>query len=53
MQGDGQAAGAPGMDLLYISSKSGFNNKIGMAGFRFLRGVADHVYCDEEYEESQ
>ena len=51
MQGDGQAAGAPGVDQLYIGSKSGFKNKIGVAGSRFLRGVADEVTCDGEYYE--
>ena len=51
MQGDGQAEGAPGIDLLYIGSNSGRDNKIGVAGSRFLRGVAGTVYCDEEYEE--
>ena len=51
MQGDGQAVGAPGVDLVYIGSNSGQNNKIGVAGSRFLRGVASRVNCDGEYEE--
>ena len=51
MPGDGQAEGASGMDLLYIGSNSGRNNKIGVTGSRFLRGVADNVKCDLEYEE--
>ena len=50
-QGDGQAEGAPGVDLLYFGSNSGWSNKIGMAGSRFLRGVADNVYCNGEYDE--
>ena len=50
MQGDGQAEGAPGMDRLYIVSNSGRNNKIGVAGSRFLRGVAGFVNCDEDYD---
>ena len=51
MQGDGQAEVAPGMDHLYIGCNSGYGNKIGVAGSRFLRGVAGTVYCDEKYEE--
>ena len=51
VQGDGQAAEAPGEDLLYIGSNSGSSNNIGVAGSRFLRGVAGNVYCDENYEE--
>ena len=51
MQGDGQAEGAPRMDLLYIGSNSGYDNKIGVAGSRFLRGVAGKVTCDGEYDE--
>ena len=51
VQGDGQAEGAPGIYQLYIGSNSGLDNKIGVAGFRFLRGVAGNVYCDEEHEE--
>ena len=51
MQGDAQAAGAPGVDRLYIGSNSGYNNEIGVAGSRFLRGVAGTVYCNEEYKE--
>ena len=47
----GQAEGAPGVDRLYIGSNSGGDNKIGVAGSRFLRGVAGKVYYDEEYEE--
>ena len=39
------------MDLLYIGSNSGQKNKIGVAGSRFLRGVAGKVSCDEEYKE--
>ena len=50
MQSDDQAGGAP-EDKLYIGSNSGWDNKIGVAGSRFLRGVADNIYCDEEYEE--
>ena len=46
MQGDGQAEGAPGMDLLYIGSNSGRDDKIGVAGSRFLREVAGTVDCD-------
>ena len=53
MQGDGQMAGAPAMDQLYFGSNSGWNNKIGVAGSRFLRGVAENVNCDEEYEEEE
>ena len=51
MQGDGQAEGAPGTDLLYIVSNSGFDNKIGVAGSRFLKGVAGKVNCDWEFKE--
>ena len=51
MQGDGQAEGALGTDQLYIGSNSGFDNKIGVTGSRFLRGVADEVSCDWEYWE--
>ena len=51
MQGDGQAEGAPRVDQLYIGSKSGRFNTIGVAGSRFLRGVAGKVYCDREYQE--
>ena len=51
MQGHGQAGGAPGVDLLFFGSNSGGDNKIGVAGSRFLRGVAGKVYCDEEYDE--
>ena len=51
MQGDGQAKGAPGKALMYIGSNSGRDNKIGVAGSRFLRGVAGKVYCDGEYQE--
>ena len=50
MQGDGQVEGAPGIDRLYISSNPGQYNKIGMAGSRFLRGVAGTVSCDWEYK---
>ena len=53
MQGDGQAEGAPGADLVYIVSNSGRNNKIGVAGSRFLRGVAGKVYRDGEYEDEE
>ena len=52
MQGDGQA-GAPGMDQLYFGSNSGLYNKIGVAGSRFLRGVADEVTCNGEYDEER
>ena len=51
MQSDGQAAGAPGEDLVYIGSNSGRYNEIGVAGSRFLRGVAGEVDCDWKYEE--
>ena len=51
MQGDGQAAGAHEMDQLYIDSNSGRDNKIGVSGSRFLRGVADEVNCEGEYKE--
>ena len=51
MQGDSQAKGAPGTDQLYIGSNSGPFNKIGVAGSRFLRGVAKKVNCDWEYDE--
>ena len=51
MQGDGQAKGAPGMDRLYIGSNSGRYNEIGVAGSRFLRGVADEIICDLECDE--
>ena len=50
MQGDGQAAEAPGMDHLYNGSNSGWDNYIRVTGFRFLRGVADEVSCDGEYK---
>ena len=50
MQGDGQVAGAPGRDLVYFGSNSGYGNKIGVAGSHFLRGVAGTVNCDWEYE---
>ena len=51
MQGDGQAEGAPGVDQLYIGSNPGYGNKIGVAGSRFLRGVADIIYYDSESDE--
>ena len=51
MQGDGQAEGAPGIDQLYTGSNSGLNNKIGVAGSRFLRRVAGKVICNGEYDE--
>ena len=51
MQGDDQAEGALGTDLVYIGSNSGYDNKIGVTGSRFLRGVAGKVYCDKEYDE--
>ena len=51
MQGNSQAEGASGVDLLYIGCNSGSSNKIGVAGSRFLRGVAGRVICDGEYEE--
>ena len=47
VQGDGQAEGVPEVDRLYIGSNSGWDNKIGVAGSRFLRGVAVNVICDE------
>ena len=50
MQGDGQAVGVPGVDQLYIVSNLGWDNKIGVAGSRFLRGVADEVKCDWQYK---
>ena len=53
VQGDGQAAGAPGRDQLYICGNSGRFNKIGLTGSRFLRGVAGKVICDWEYQEWQ
>ena len=53
MQGNDQAEGAPEVDLLYIGSKSGLSNKIGVAGSRFLKGVADNVFCNVEYKKSQ
>ena len=43
MQGDDQTEGAHRVDLVYIGSNSGRFNKIGVAGSRFLRGVADEV----------
>ena len=50
MQGGGQAVGA-GMDQLYIDINSGYGNKIGVDGCRFLMmGVAGEVYCDREYK---
>ena len=51
LQGDDQAEGAPGADLVYIGSNSGLYNKIEVAGSRFLSGVAGTVGCDKEYEE--
>ena len=51
MQGDGQAEGSPGIYQLYIGSNSGTDNKIGVAGSRFLRGVTGFVDCDWEYIE--
>ena len=51
MQGDGQTVEAPEMDQLYIGSNSGYDNKIGVPASCFLRGIADKVYCKEEYEE--
>ena len=51
MQGDGQVEGAPTIDRLYIGSNSGRDNKIGVAGSRFLRGVTGTVDCDGEYKE--
>ena len=51
MQGDGKVVGAPGVDQLYIGSNSGFDNKIGVTGSRFLRGVAETVNCDGKYED--
>ena len=53
MQVDDQTEGAPAVDQLYIGSNSGWDNKIGVAGSRFLRGVASKVYCYKEYQESQ
>ena len=50
MQGDGQAKGATGVDQLYIGSNLGRYNKIGVAGSRFLKGVADKVDFDREYK---
>ena len=41
MQGDGQAAGAPGSALVYICSNSGTYNKIGVAGSSFLRELLE------------
>ena len=51
MQGDDQAEESPAIDKLYIGNNSGWYNKIGVAGSRFLRGVAGKVDCDEDYEE--
>ena len=51
VQGDGQAPWTHGMDRLYIGSNSGYRNKIGVAGSRVLRGVADNVNCDGECQE--
>ena len=53
LQIDSQAERAPGEDQLYIGSNSGRDNKFGVAGSRFLRGVAVNVYCDGEYRECQ
>ena len=39
------------MDQLYIGSNAGWNNKIGVAGYRFLRGVAGNVNCEWKYKE--
>ena len=46
MQGDVQVERAPGIDQMYIGSNSGYDNKIGVAGSRFLRGVVGVVNCD-------
>ena len=46
MQGDCPAVGEPGVDEMYIISNSGIDNKIGVAGSRFLWGVARYVNCD-------
>ena len=50
MQGDNQAEGAPRVDQLYIGSKSGRFNTIGVAGSRFLRGVTGYVDCEGQYK---
>ena len=50
MQGDGKVERALGRDQLYIVINSGWDNKIGVAGSRFLRGVAGEVDCDREYD---
>ena len=48
---DGQTQEIPRQPLLYFCCKLGQLNKIGVVGFRFLRGAAKRVDCDGEYEE--
>ena len=48
---DGKTQEIPQTTLLYFCCKLGQYNKIGVAGSRFLRGVAKFVDCDEEYQE--
>ena len=50
MQGDGQVAETPEIDLLFIGSNLGKESKIGVAGSRFLRGIAGQVDCDRKYK---
>ena len=38
------------IDCILVSN-SGWDNKIGVAGSRFLRGVAVNVYCDWKYRQ--
>ena len=48
---DGQTQEIPRITLLYFCCKLGSFNKIGVAGFRFLRGAVKSVVCDEQYKE--
>ena len=41
----------PRRPSVYYCCKLGYGNKIGVAGFRFLREEVATFFCDEEYEE--
>ena len=48
---DGQTQEKPQTTCLYLCCKLGFDNKIGVAGFRFLREEVATFFCNEEYKE--
>ena len=48
---DGKTQEIPPISWLYFCCKLGDDNKIGVAGFHFLRGAAKRVVCDEQYKE--